>query len=187
MDLPEAIHSVAANHHWLLRDNTANHEFDYFQANIAHVLEIWKFGVRNDFAYFAHNDKSGLDIPTWVYRGSFYYKDLFVKKNLGFQVGVDFTYYPLYRPWDFVPSRQDFSPFAAHALLKSGDYPYIDIYVSFKIRKTRISLKYTNVLYGWNNTFDRFSSVSDIGYFSANGYIFNESIIKLSLDWLLEY
>ena len=162
--------------------------FNYFQVDFAYHIRVWKFGLRNEISYFAHDNFNDLSLPSYSYRGALYYQDVFLKGALGFWVGVDFTYYPNYYPWEYIPARHDFSPFnSSDLLVAAGNYPFFDLYIAFKISKAKISLKYTNAFFGYNSNFNRFNSDLDVGYFSARGYLFNESVIKLGIDWLLEY
>jgi len=57
--------------------------------------------------------------------------------------------------------------------MKTGNYPFLDGFFNWKIKRTRFFLTYTNVLAG----------IAGHNYFTSYGYPMNESSLKFGLAW----
>jgi hypothetical protein len=103
------------------------------------------------------------------------------KKKLDIQIGAEVTYYTQYKLWAFNVSNQTFAPTFQVGenvpFRMAGEYPFLDAFITAKIRKFRLFIKYTNILY----------RVLPVDYWASHRYLFNESIIKLGIEWRLTY
>ena len=155
--------------------------FNLLQPTIKQNLEVWKFGTDLYAAYYDYNKTDVISLPTWVLKGSLYYKDRLFKKKLEIQIGAEVTYYTQYNLWAFNVSNQTFAPTFQVGenvpFRMAGEYPFLDAFITAKIKKFRLFIKYTNILY----------RVLPVDYWASHRYLFNESIIKLGIEWRLTY
>jgi hypothetical protein len=80
-----------------------------------------------------------LDLPLVTVRSAGYFENLFrfVKTGgkLYTQLGVDVTYNTIYHPYAYMPST---GVFYRQIKVTAGDYPFINVFANFKIKRTRV-------------------------------------------------
>jgi hypothetical protein len=122
------------------------------------------------FALQKVNHEAFLQIPLLAYGNTSYYENAFFKSVLKFQIGFDFyvnsSYYAdAYMPATGLFYRQD--------IAKVGEYPFLDGFINWKVKRTRFFVKYTNALAG----------VAGYNYFTTYGYPMNPGSLKFGLSW----
>ena len=110
-----------------------------------------------------------IHLPEFSAYMGIYYK-LLVSKVLYTQIGVDTRYNTKYYADAYDPST---GFFYLQNEKKLGNYPYIDVYASLKLVRTRVYFKFVNIG----------SEFLKEGYFTALHYPMNKLSFRLGVDW----
>lgn len=110
-----------------------------------------------------------IHIPEFSAYVGLYYK-LIVSKVLYTQIGIDTRYYTKYYADRFSPAT---GFFYLQTEKEIGNYPYVDVYASLKLKRTRLFFKFINV--GTRVLKDEF--------FTALHYPMNKMTFRLGVDW----
>jgi len=106
---------------------------------VSKEILLWKFHLAADVLIQKSSNLNVLDLPLATVRSAGYFEHLFRFKQTGgklnIQLGADITYYTLYHPYSYMPAtgrffRQDQNT--------SGDYPFINVFLNFKVKRTRV-------------------------------------------------
>ena len=116
------------------------------------------------------NDQQAVRFPFFAYKNSTYYENAFFNRVLKIQLGFDFLYNVAYYPDAYMPAL---GVFYRQQEMRTGDYPYINGFLNWKVKRTRFYLKYTNALAG----------IAGHEYFTAYGYPMNWGSFKFGLAW----
>jgi hypothetical protein len=102
-------------------------------------LRAWKFHLASDVIIQKSSNTNVLDLPLATIRSAAYFEHLFrfVKTGgkLNTQLGADVIYYTGYHPYDYMPAT---GRFFRQSDYTSGDYPYINLFINLKIKRTRL-------------------------------------------------
>ncbi len=110
-------------------------------------------------------------VPDFSVYLSYYYEFWVVKQVLRLQMGVDTRYTTSYYMPGYNPAL---STFYNQREWESGDYPYMDAYVSAKWKRMRILVKYQHLNQGLFGNRE---------YFSVAGYPLNPAMLKMGISW----
>jgi hypothetical protein len=135
--------------------------------------KAFKWGGFNHIHKFALqkvNHEEYLQLPLLAYGNTSYYENDFFKGVLKFQIGFDFYVNSSYYADAWMPST---GMFYRQDLAKIGQYPFLDGFVNWKIKRTRFFLKYVNAL----------SGPAGYNYFTTYGYPMNPGSLKFGLSW----
>jgi hypothetical protein len=125
----------------------------------------------NQQLYYQLSNKPGiLSLPTLSLYSHNYYQNTFFKKVLGFQVGVDLFYNTAFYASAYSPSLMQFH---AQRIEKTGNYPKLDVFVTLRIKRADIFLKYEHLSQYFANR----------NYFSAHTYPINPARFKYGFRW----
>jgi hypothetical protein len=131
----------------------------------------WKgFNQINKILIQKSNNDAAIQIPLLAYQNTSYYENAFFKEALKFQIGFDFYYNTSYYADAFMPAT---GMFYRQNKREVGNYPFLDAFLNWKIRRTRFFLKYTNSL----------SGIAGYNYFTTYGYPMNSPALKFGLSW----
>lgn len=111
-----------------------------------------------------------LQIPLLAYGNTSYYENAFFKGALKFQIGFDFYVNSGYFADAWMPAT---GMFYRQDIARIGEYPFLDGFFNWKIKRTRFFLKYTNSLAG----------IAGYNYFTTYGYPMNPGSLKFGLTW----
>ena len=111
-----------------------------------------------------------LPLPTFSIYSNNYYKNTFFKGALGLQVGFAVHYNTAFYAPDYMPST---GQFFLQNQKEIGDYPKVDVYINFRIRRTRIFVMYEHMN----------ASIGSKNYFVAPHYPLNPAMLKYGLIW----
>lgn len=100
----------------------------------------WVFANHVIYQYIP--DSSIIRLPKLVTDHSIYYEDKVFNNALKLQAGVDVFYTSSFFGNAYMPAT---SQFYLQNETKIGNYPYVDVFVNFKIRTVRAFLKYEHV------------------------------------------
>ena len=116
------------------------------------------------------NQEALLQLPLLAYGNTSYYENAFFKDVLKFQIGFDFYINTSYYADAWMPAT---GLFYRQDIKKIGEYPFLDGFLNWKIKRTRFFLKYTNALAG----------LAGYNYFTTYGYPMNPGSLKFGLSW----
>jgi hypothetical protein len=116
------------------------------------------------------NNKDALQLPLLAYGNVSYYENTFFKDVLRIQLGFDFYYNTSYFADAFMPAT---GLFYRQDKREIGNYPFMDAFLNWKIKRTRLFLKYTNLL----------SGLAGYNYFTTYGYPMNERGLRFGFSW----
>lgn len=116
------------------------------------------------------NRESNLQLPLMAYGNTSYYENAFFKSVLKFQIGFDFYINSSYYSDAYMPAT---GMFYRQNIAKTGEYPFLDGFLNWKVKRTRFFIKYTNALAG----------PAGYNYFTTYGYPMNPGSLKFGLSW----
>ena len=112
-------------------------------------LSAWKFHLDTDLILQKSTNKEILDLPLASIRSTGYFEHLFRFKKTGgklnTQIGVDVTYHTLYHPYSYMPAT---GRFYRQDQANAGNYPFVNVFLNFKLQRTRFFLMFDHINYG---------------------------------------
>jgi len=137
-------------------------------------MRAWKFHVATDLLVQKSSNAEVLDLPLFATRTSAFFEHLFIFKRtdgqLNTQLGAEVVYHTQYHPYAYMPAtgryyRQD----AAEA----GNYPFINVFLNLKLRRTRIFLMFDHIN----------SGMTGYKYYMIPSYPMNVRMFRYGLAW----
>jgi hypothetical protein len=123
-------------------------------ATIRNELRAWKFHLASDVIIQKSSNSEILDLPLVTLRSAGYFEHLFrfarTGGRLNTQLGVDLTYNTTYHPYSYFPAT---GRFYRQDKVTASDYPFINIFLNFKVKRTRVFIMFDHVnakLMGYN-------------------------------------
>jgi hypothetical protein len=143
---------------------------EIFTASVDKDFRFWRFNLRSRLALQKSTNRTVIHFPEFISYNSFTFTQELFKKALTVQAGIDIYYNSPY----YVPAYQPAtSQFYLQNETKYGGYPYIDGFLNFLIKRTRIFIKAEHVN----------SRYSNQDYFTALGYPRNGMVTRFGLIW----
>ena len=109
-------------------------------------LRAWKFHLASDVIVQKSTNSTILDLPLVTVRSAGYFENLFKFNKTGgklyTQLGVDVTYNTVYHPYAFMPAT---GIFYRQITQTAGDYPFINVFLNFKVKRTRLFVMFDHV------------------------------------------
>jgi hypothetical protein len=137
-------------------------------------LRAWKFHLANDVIIQKSSNADILDLPLVTVRSAGYFEHLFKFKQTGgrmnTQLGVDVTYHTLYHPYSYMPAT---GRFFRQNQVSTGNYPFINVFLNFKVKRTRVFIMFDHV----NSGFTGFN------YDMVPSYLMNIRMFRYGLAW----
>ena len=113
---------------------------------IKNELRAWKFHLASDVIVQKSSNSEILDLPLVTIRSAGYFEHLFrfVKTGgkLNTQLGADVTYNTIYHPYAYMPAT---GRFYRQDKVTAGDYPFINVFLNFKIKRTRLFVMFDHI------------------------------------------
>lgn len=132
-------------------------------------LKYNKWHLNNTFDFVA--DKSiAVNLPTINFHSSLFFESYAFNNALFSQIGIDLFYNSAYRADGFMPELQQFY---TQEDIKIGNYPFIDFFVSGRIKTVKFFLKLENIGAG----------IIGNNYFSATHYPLPIRMFRLGISW----
>ena len=123
-------------------------------AALKNELRLWKFHLATDLIIQKSSNSERLDLPLVTVRSAGYFEHLFrfakTGGKLNLQLGADVTYHTLYHAYAYLPAT---GRFYRQDQMTEGDYPFINVFLNFKIKRTRAFIMFDHVnakLMGFN-------------------------------------
>ena len=141
-------------------------------------MKAWKFHLDTDAILQKSSNSQILDLPLATIRAAFYFEHRFIFKKtngkLNTQLGVDVTYNTLYHPYAYMPAT---GRFYRQIDTEAGSYPYVNLFLNFKLQRTRIFLMFDHMNYGMMG-----ASLSK-KYYMVPDYPMNITMFRFGFAW----
>lgn len=143
-------------------------------AYAAKDFKAWKFHLATNLLIQQSSNSDILDLPLASVRASGFFEHLFnfrqTDGQLNMQVGAEVLYHTPYHAYAYMPAtgryyRQD--------RVETGDYPFINVFLNLKLRRTRIFLMLDHVNSGFTG----------YDYFMIPSYPMNVRMFRYGLAW----
>ncbi len=137
-------------------------------------LRAWKFHLSNDILIQKSSNKEILDLPLLAIRSAGYFEHLFnfrrTNGQLNTQLGAEVTYHTSYNAYSYVPAT---GRFYRQDKVETGDYPFINVFLNIKLKRTRIFVMFDHVN----------SGLSGYNYFMVPSYPQNVRMFRFGVGW----
>ena len=140
-------------------------------ADVTANLRAWRIHLDNQLVYQFTSNREVLPLPDFAFYSNLYYLDSFFKKVLTMQLGVSVRYHTAYYGNNYMPATGVFYVQNEH---KIGNYPEMNVYLNFFIKRLRLYVQYVN----WNATL-----FGGRNYFSMPYYPLNPATFQFGLSW----
>ena len=137
-------------------------------------FRVWKVHLNTDILVQKSSNTEILDLPLATFRtGIFIEHNFFFKSTSGrlnTQLGADVTYHTLYHPYSYMPATGRF--FRQRETI-TGEYPFINLFFNFKLKRTRVFFMFDHVN----------SGVKRSDYDMVPFYPMNIRMLRYGLAW----
>jgi len=132
----------------------------------------WKnFSIKSMLQYQVVTDSAVLRLPKLISSVSIFYHNFLFKKALYMQIGLDVLFSTRYYADAYTPSTQQFH---IQSEKQIGNYPYLDLFVNFKINQAKFFVKAAHVNQGYiGNT-----------YYLVPHYPRNDMALVAGISWI---
>lgn len=138
-------------------------------ANLKQDFHVGKFSLENNIIYQASSRQGILPLPTLALYHNLYFHDLWFKV-LSIQLGTNIRYHTAYYAPAYMPATGQFH---TQSDVKTGNFPVVNAYANFHLKRTRFFLEYYHINQRFINS----------AYFSMPNYPINPSIFKMGISW----
>lgn len=146
--------------------------------SIRNELRAWKFHLTSDVIIQQSSNSEILDLPLVTVRSAGYFEHLFRFKKTGgklnTQLGADVIYNTDYHPYDYMPAT---GRFFRQDQMTAGGYPYINLFINLKIKRTRIFVMLDHANAGLMGQSIRYN------YFMVPNYPQSLRMFRYGLSW----
>lgn len=137
-------------------------------------LRLWKFHLATDVLLQQSSNPEVLNLPFVSVRAAGYFEHLFRFESTGgrlnTQLGADVNYHSEYHPYGYLPAT---GRFYRQELVKTGNYPFINVFFNFKVKRTRVFIMFDHVN----------SGLMGNNYFMIPSYPMNIRMMRYGLAW----
>ena len=137
-------------------------------------LRAWKFHIATDLLIQKSSNTEVLDLPLFTGRATGYFEHLFnfrkTNGQLNMQVGAEVTYHTLYNAYSYMPST---GRFYRQDKVSTGNYPFINVFLNLKLRRTRIFVMFDHVNSGFTG----------YNYSMVPSYPMNVRMLRYGIAW----
>ncbi|MDO9154498.1 MAG: putative porin [Paludibacter sp.] len=138
-------------------------------ANLKQDFHVKKFTLENNMVYQLSSHPEIVPLPTIVLFHNLYYHDKWFNV-LSVQLGTSVRYHTSYLAPSYMPA---IGQFYNQSEMKVGNYPVVNVYGNFHLKRTRFFVEYYHV----NQLF------MSGAYFSMPYYPVNPAVFKMGLTW----
>jgi hypothetical protein len=140
----------------------------------AKEFRLWKFHLASNLLLQKSSNPDVLDLPLASVRSAFFFEHLFRFKStngrLNTQFGAEVFYYTPYYPYAWMPAT---GRFYRQNTEKTGDYPYLNVFLNLKLQRTRFFIMYDHVNAGFMG----------YNYFMIPSYPQNTRMLRYGIAW----
>ena len=138
--------------------------------DVSKKIKLGPFHSDHRLVYHLNTNKDVVRIPDLSYYISDYFSFYLVKNVLNIEIGFDLYYYTKYRGLAYAPSS---GMFYAQEIREIGNYPYMNLFLTAKLKRTRFFLRWDHVHAGQ----------IEKNYFHVLHYPIPGKVIRLGLSW----
>ncbi|PWD97974.1 putative porin [Marinilabilia rubra] len=139
------------------------------QVKLKKHFQLWNLHSRNEIVYQITSNDEIVPLPeVSVFSSNYFENTLF--QVLFFQIGFDLRYHTAYYAPDFMPAT---GQFFIQRQRKVGNYPVINPFVNFHLKRANIFVKYDHINQGY----------PDNNYFHTIGYPINPGGLRFGVSW----
>ena len=138
-------------------------------ANLKQDFRVGKFTLENNVVYQLSSQQGILPLPDFALYHNLYYHDIYFHV-LSIQLGASVRYHTSYYAPSYMPAT---GQFYNQSNVKIGNYPVVNAYVNFHLKRTRFFFEYYHI----NQKFAKDA------YFSMPNYPIDPSITKIGISW----
>jgi hypothetical protein len=128
------------------------------------------FHSNHQINYQVSSDNNVIRIPNFSYYTSNFLGFVVVKNALTAEIGFDLYYYTKYRALAFSPSS---GVFYNQDVQEIGNYPYLNLFLNAKLKRTRFYIK-------WDNPY---AGLIKKNYFHVLAYPTRGKVVRFGLSW----
>lgn len=137
-------------------------------------LVFWKFHWDNTVLLQTSSNNEVLSLPLVTARSAFFFDHLFkfesTKGELYFQLGAEAMIHTAYYAMNYMPAT---GRYFSQSDTEIGNYPFINVFVDFKVKRTRISVMFDHVNAG----------LTGYNYFLVPNYPMNIRMLRVGIAW----
>jgi hypothetical protein len=141
-------------------------------------LRVWKFHLATDLIIQKSSNSDILDLPLTTVRAAAYFEHFFkfakTGGRLNLQLGADANYNTTYHPYSYMPAT---GRFYRQADITAGKYPFINVFLNFKVKRTRVFVMFDHVNAGLMPQNIRYN------YYMVPYYPMNIRMLRYGLSW----
>ncbi len=134
-------------------------------------LRLGHFHLDNTIGIQQANRSDVLRLPTWFTKNSLYYSGKIFKKRMDLNAGADFRMNGEFRPEGYQPLVGQFH---LQDSLTQQPYPWLDLFVAFKVRSFRFFVRYENLGAVW---------MPEEVYYQTAHYPQNLNSFRFGINW----
>jgi hypothetical protein len=135
------------------------------------MLLFKHLGINLGFTYQSSSYQTIVAVPNNIATGALYYQGNLFKKALQLQVGFSGQYYSEFYGYAYMPAT---NLYYVQTDKTVGNYPYVDFFLSARIKPVRFFVKIDHVTQGFLGT----------NYSLTPGYLQNDRAFKFGVNWL---
>ena len=154
----------------LLVFNQLTQGMTYYSASAQLRIPLKHFYFHTHLLYQGNTQSDIIDFPDIVAMQSVNVQSWFFKKALFAQFGVEVNYFTAFYGRGYIPAL---SHFYVQQTEKIGDYPFVDFYFNFKVKRARIFFKIQHLNAGMNG----------VNYFTAINYPMQQRVFRFGISW----
>jgi hypothetical protein len=147
----------------------SNEFIQLIQVKFKKHFQIWNLHSRNEMSYQITSHDRIIPVPEFSIYSSNYFENILFQV-LFFQIGFDVRYHTAYYSPDFMPAT---GQFFIQRERKIGNYPVVDPFVNFHLKRANIFVKYDHANIG----------LPDNNYFHTIGYPINPGGLRFGVSW----
>jgi hypothetical protein len=143
--------------------------------NLAASLTLSKVFMKHLGVYVSHTYQQTsaaevLKVPAQISVAKLYYQGNLSNNALQLHIGTQLRFYQSFNVYAYMPSTQ---VFYVQSSRNSGNFPYVDVYLSGRIRPVTFFVKLENILAGY----------AGYDYFLVAGYYQPELAFRMGITW----
>ena len=148
--------------------------FMVYGLDIRKDFSLWKFKIRNKINLQSSGNQEVLSLPLLSFSNSTYFEHNFyfdwTNGHLLLQMGFDLLYNTRYYAYAYMPSS---GRFYNQKEKEIGNYPFFDVFLNFKVKRTTFFFKYEHVN----------SGLTGYDFFTILHYPMNQGKFMLGFSW----
>ncbi|MGE5406942.1 MAG: putative porin [Methanosarcina sp.] len=137
-------------------------------------LRLWKFHLASDVILQQSSAPRVLDLPFLALKSAGYFEHLFRFKSTGgrlnTQLGAEVLYTSAYHGYAYMPAT---GRFYRQETTLTGNYPYVNVFLNFKVKRTRVFLMFDHVN----------SGMMGYDFAMVPSYPMNVRMLRYGLSW----